>query len=133
MVKIPGRPKGRPEENKTAEIKIRCLLQEKEEIIRRAKTYGLTVTDYVLKKCLDKKIVFNHIEIVQEIHQLNLEMARAGNNINQLAKYANTLQKVKRLKPEIANRLNTFMTDYLQKQDEIRKVFRKLTREMSKP
>jgi len=38
MAKISGRPKSRPEENKTAEIKIRCLLQEKEEIIRRAKT-----------------------------------------------------------------------------------------------
>ncbi len=71
--------------------------------------------------------------MVREIHQLNLELARAGNNINQLAKHANTLQRVKRLKPEIADMFNALMTDYLQKQDEIRKVFRKLTREMSKP
>ena len=133
MAKISARPKSRSEENKTAEIKVRCLLREKEEIIRRAKTYGLTITDFVLRKCLDRKIVFNHIEVVQEIHQLNLELARAGSNINQLAKYANTVQKVKRLKPEIADKFNAIMTDYLQKQDEIRKVFRKLTREMSRP
>lgn len=97
-----------------------------------AKTYGLTVTEYVLRKSFGQKLTFNHVELLKELHQMNLELARAGNNINQLAKYANTMNKVGKLRPEIADKLHTSLSTYLQKQDEVRSAFRKLIREMSK-
>ncbi len=133
MARISGRPRNKPEENKAAEIKVRCLTRDKEEIVRLSKTYGLNISSYVLKRSLGQKLTFNHVELLKELHQMNLELARTGNNINQLAKYANTMNKVGKLKPEIADKLHTSLSTYLQKQDEVRSAFRKLIREMSKP
>ncbi|WP_423128475.1 plasmid mobilization protein [Gaoshiqia sp. Z1-71] len=132
MTGISGRPRNKSEENKTSEIKVRCLPREKEEIIRLAKTYGLSMTAYVLRRSLGQKITFNHIELLKELHRLNLELARTGNNINQLARYANTMNKAGKLKPEIADKLHAILASYIQKQDEVRVAFRKLIRMMSK-
>lgn len=127
-----GRPKNDPTLNRGTEIKIRCCLCEKDDIKALAKSYGLTMTDYVLKKCLDQRLVFNHVEYLKEIHELNLEIARQGNNINQLAKYANTLNISGKLNSEIAEKLTEILSIYSIKQDEIRSAFRRLIREMSK-
>lgn len=127
-----GRPRNKPAENKTSEIKVRCLPREKEEIIRLSQTYGMGITGYVIKRSLGQKITFNHIELLKELHILNLELARAGNNINQLARYANTINKAGRLEPEIADKLNTILASYIQKLDDVRLAFRKLIRMMGK-
>ena len=82
-----GRPKIDISKKKATQFFIKCTHGEKNIIKDRAKEYGLTITDFILRKCLDQKIVFNHVEYLKEIHALNLELGRQGNNINQLAKY----------------------------------------------
>ncbi|MCE5223200.1 MobC family plasmid mobilization relaxosome protein [bacterium] len=128
-----GRPRLADDKKRSSAFLIKCKKSEHNMIRDSAKTHGLTVTEYVLRKSFGQKLTFNHVELLKELHQMNLELARTGNNINQLAKYANTMNKVGKLKPEIADKLHTSLSTYLQKQDEVRSAFRKLIREMSKP
>nr|WP_208112460.1 plasmid mobilization relaxosome protein MobC [Sunxiuqinia elliptica] len=90
------------------------------------------MTEYILRKCFDENVSFNHVEFLKEIHVLGTELSRQGNNINQLAKYTNTLTIEKRLTPEIATRLEEILLEHIKKQEEVRIAFRTLIREMAK-
>jgi len=127
-----GRPKLTNSEKRIAEIHIVCNKGDKTRIKELAKSYGLTMTDYILRKCFDENVSFNHVEFLKEIHVLGTELSRQGNNINQLAKYTNTLTIEKRLTPEIATRLEEILLEHIKKQEEVRIAFRTLIREMAK-
>lgn len=127
-----GRPKLSNSEKRIAEIHIVCNKGDKTRIKELAKSYGLTMTEYILRKCFDENVSFNHVEFLKEIHVLGTELSRQGNNINQLAKYTNTLTIEKRLTPEIAARLEEILLEHIKKQEEVRVAFRTLIREMAK-
>ena|SRR5690606_28760049 len=127
-----GRPLKPDKEKKLAYIRFRCHEDEKKQIVSLSKSYGLSMTDYILKKALDKKVVFNHIELIKEIHEIGTELSRAGNNINQLSKHANTLNKSGRLNESIIHRLNIILDEYNENQDKIRVAFRRIIRELTK-
>ncbi|TDO01418.1 plasmid mobilization protein [Sunxiuqinia elliptica] len=127
-----GRPKLSNSEKRIAEIHIVCNKGDKTRIKELAKSYGLTMTEYILRKCFDENVSFNHVEFLKEIHVLGTELSRQGNNINQLAKYTNTLTIEKRLTPEIATRLEEILLEHIKKQEEVRIAFRTLIREMAK-
>jgi len=127
-----GRPKLSNSEKRIAEIHIACNKGDKTRIKELAKSYGLTMTEYILRKCFDENVSFNHVEFLKEIHVLGTELSRQGNNINQLAKYTNTLTIEKRLTPEIATRLEEILLEHIKKQEEVRIAFRTLIREMAK-
>jgi urease gamma subunit len=127
-----GRPKLSNSEKRIAEIHIVCNKGDKTRIKELAKSYGLTMTDYILRKCFDENVSFNHVEFLKEIHDLGTELSRQGNNINQLAKFTNTLTIEKRLTPEIATRLEEILLEHIKKQEEVRIAFRTLIREMAK-
>lgn len=127
-----GRPKLSNSEKRIAEIHIVCNKGDKTRIKELAKSYGLTMTEYILRKCFDENVSFNHVEFLKEIHDLGTELSRQGNNINQLAKYTNTLTIEKRLTPEIATQLEEILLEHIKKQEEVRIAFRTLIREMAK-
>ncbi|WP_430972945.1 plasmid mobilization protein [Sunxiuqinia rutila] len=127
-----GRPKLSNSEKRIAEIHIVCNKGDKTRIKELAKSYGLTMTEYILRKCFDENVSFNHVEFLKEIHDLGTELSRQGNNINQLAKYTNTLTIEKKLTPEIATRLEEVLLEHIKKQEEVRIAFRTLIREMAK-
>ncbi|WP_319591744.1 plasmid mobilization protein [uncultured Draconibacterium sp.] len=127
-----GRPKLSNSEKRIAEIHIVCNKGDKTRIKELAKSYGLTMTEYILRKCFDENVSFNHVEFLKEIHVLGTELSRQGNNINQLAKYTNTLTIEKRLTPEIATRLEEILLEHIKKQEEVRIAFRTLIRELAK-
>lgn len=127
-----GRPKLSNSEKRIAEIHIVCNKGDKTRIKELAKSYGLTMTEYILRKCFDENVSFNHVEFLKEIHVLGTELSRQGNNINQLAKYTNTLTIEKRLTPEIATQLEEILLEHIKKQEEVRIAFRTLIREMAK-
>jgi Bacterial mobilisation protein (MobC) len=59
---------------------------------------------------------------------VGVDMGRCGNNINQLAKYANILKKRGMLSPVVIERFNVLFEQYLKNQQaldvSLRKVFR---------
>ncbi|MCL4637750.1 MAG: plasmid mobilization relaxosome protein MobC [Olivibacter sp.] len=127
-----GRPKKDSADKRTAEIKIRCLESEKIKIKSLSKTFGLSMSDYILIRSLDQKVIVNYKEMHKELHEIGTEFSRAGNNINQLAKYANIMNKMGKLDNSVAERLSLLLSDYVKKKDEMRIVLRKVIRELLK-
>lgn len=127
-----GRPPKKLTDKRTAEIKVRCLLEEKDKIKSLSAKFGLSISDYVLKTSLQQKIWGNYKELHGELHRIGTEFSRAGNNINQLAKHANSLNKLGKLEKSIVDRLNLILTDYVKKNEAIRVVLRKIVRELTR-
>ncbi|RQP09237.1 MAG: hypothetical protein EAS52_24115 [Parapedobacter sp.] len=67
-----GRPKKAAEETRNKSIHILCLASEHQELKRLAKSYGLTISEYVLKKAFDRRLVFNHVEFMQELDKTHM-------------------------------------------------------------
>lgn len=127
-----GRPKIPNSEKRSNRIRVWCTDNQKNKIKKIADSYGLSISDYILKKSFDENVSFNHVEFLKEIHHLGTELSRQGNNINQLAKYTNTLTIEKKLTPEIATRVEEILLEHIKKQEEVRVAFRTLIREMAK-
>ncbi len=71
--------------NRTAWIKLRVTPAEKEAITAKAQAQGQTVTDFIRQRVLDYRLRQTPME-KEHVRQL----ARAGANLNQLARWANT-------------------------------------------
>lgn len=72
-------------ESRTAWIKLRVTPAEKETIMAKAQAQGQTVTDFFRQRALDYRLRQTPLE-KEHVRQV----ARAGANLNQLARWANT-------------------------------------------
>lgn len=133
MRKKGGRPRLADTEKKTGRMEIKCHPSQKQEITLLAKSHGLSLSEYILRKALGHRVNYNRIHLLNEIHRIGTELSRAGNNINQLAKNANRLNKAGILTQSIVNQMNAVMENYNRQQEQVRVAFRKLIREMNKP
>ncbi|WP_139222303.1 plasmid mobilization protein [Pedobacter suwonensis] len=75
-------------------------------ILSLEKLLGLKRTDIIRKRVLEVNValIFDGRSVLASIDQIGLELSRTGNNINQLAKYANILNKQRVLSPVIFTR-----------------------------
>ena len=71
-------------ENRSAWIKLRVTLAEKEAIAAKAETQGQTVADFLRQRALDYRLRRTPLEKERLRH-----FARVGSNLNQLARWAN--------------------------------------------
>lgn len=72
-------------ENRTIFLKVRLTTKEKEFVSKQAKANTLSLSTYVRKSILDKKIISKtDIKIAFELNKI-------GTNLNQLAKHVNSL------------------------------------------
>lgn len=72
-------------EIRSAWIKMRVTVAEKENILAKAAVQGQTVTDFIRQRALDYRLRQAPLE-----KELLREIARIGNNLNQLARWART-------------------------------------------
>ena len=72
---------------RTAMIKVRVSASEKSEIEHKAQLAGLTLSDFIRKAVAGSRTR----QTQAERERLRL-LARVGNNLNQLARWANTYQ-----------------------------------------
>jgi len=111
-------------------IDARFTDDEYQVICELEKILGLTKTELVRQRLLSNAglLVVNAKELIVLLDQVGAEMGRCGNNINQLAKYANILKKRGMLSPVIVERFNVLFEQYLKNQQaldaSLRKVFR---------
>lgn len=128
-----GRTKGRPQktaDKKTKKIDARFTEDEYALICEMEKTLGLTKTELIRHRLLNEAgvLIVNAKELIILLDEVGTEMGRCGNNINQLAKYANILRKRDIPSPAVIERFNILFTQYLQNQQaldaSLRKVFR---------
>lgn len=87
---------------KDKKINIRLTEKEKNIIELKAKKLNMTITKFIVSSCLKDKIV-----IVNGLDNIDTELRRIGNNINQLTRLANekiiTVINLKELRMEVNN------------------------------
>jgi len=77
---------------------------------------GLKESDFLRQRLLISSGVstkINAVEVLKHLNQIGAEIGRSGNNINQLARHANFLNKRGMLSAEIVFQFNTIFTDYI--------------------
>ena len=93
---------------------------------------GVSKTDLIRMRILSdaKKKVVNSRELIKYLDGAGAEMGRIGNNINQLAKHANTLKLKGVLNPAIITQFNALFEEYIQVQQRFEISLRKIIRAM---
>jgi type II secretory pathway component PulF len=81
----------RKREKRETEIKIRLTAKEREEIRELAREEGLTVSEYIRKRALQRQAE-EQAKLEME-RQLVYQVRRIGINLNQMAKSLNILRK----------------------------------------
>lgn len=127
-----GRPKLSIDESSSARIEIRCQKKEKEKMIELANENDLTVSDYILRSCLNKKIIAKRVELFDELQKLSAELGKSGSNINQLAHHANRVSKIKEVDVSVIETMNLLIESYIKKQEEILISVKGIYREIAK-
>jgi hypothetical protein len=127
--------KGRPllkEGKRTKKIDARFTEQEYKEILELEMTLGIRKTDLVRAGLLknSQPTIINAKELIAQLDQAGAELGRSGNNINQLAHYANILVKKSVLSPVVVERFNILLEQYLTNQKDLETALRKIIRMM---
>lgn len=115
-----GRPK-LTEGKRTKKITARFTEDEYIIVGELEATLGINKTDLVRMRLLTNApaVIMNAKELISGIDDVGTELGRCGNNINQLAKYANVLQNQSRLDRSVINQFNTLLREYLIKQEKL--------------
>ena len=112
-------------------IKAKLTEEELNQLIQMQQQTGLNRTDLIRKAVLNDKIGhINTAEIISLFDPIGIELGRAGNNINQLARHANTLSKQHKLDSSIVASFNALLAEYIQIQAELEKALRQLLRKI---
>lgn len=69
---------------RTNQVTFRASDKEKEQIQKKIEQSKISQQDYLLRCALKKKII-----VVEGVNELNSELRRIGNNLNQIAKALN--------------------------------------------
>lgn len=78
------------------------------------------------------KVFLNARELLKTLNIISGEIGRIGNNINQLARHANTVKKNSNVPIGVVTNFNDLMTEYLLSEQDLHKAFRDIYRLMSK-
>ncbi|CDS94172.1 conserved hypothetical protein [Sphingobacterium sp. PM2-P1-29] len=116
--------------NKTCRFELRLSQLEREHFIALEKALGMNRSEIVRLRVLSQssKVLVNAREVLGMLDLLGTELGRSGNNINQLARHANILNKQGRLTPADLGTLAILLSDYIEKQRLIEKELRSLMR-----
>ncbi|MEO6850724.1 MAG: plasmid mobilization relaxosome protein MobC [Mucilaginibacter sp.] len=129
--KLNGRPKLK-EGQRSKFINVRFTEDEYGEIAELERELGISKTELVRMRVLSnaKKTIINSKELIKFLDTAGAEMGRIGNNINQLAKHANTLQLKGALNQDIIANFNKLFEDYILVQQNFEVALRKIIRAM---
>ena len=123
--------KGRPvllEGKRSKKIDARFTEEEYKVVLALEKELGVSKTDLVRRSVLNNApaVLVNAKEMLRLMDSIGLELARSGNNLNQLARYANILNKRSMLSPVVVERFNHLFETHLQQQKELAIALRKI-------
>lgn len=119
-------------EKRTKKIDARFTEDEYKLVLEMEQTLGIRKTDLVRNGLLEnsKPVIINAKELIRHLDKAGSELNRSGNNINQLARYANSLNKKDILSPVVVERFNILLGQYLDNQKDLETVLRKIIRMM---
>jgi hypothetical protein len=119
-------------EKRTKKIDARFTEDEYKLVVEMEQTLGIRKTDLVRNGLLKngRAVIINAKELIGHLDKAGAELGRSGNNINQLARYANMLVKREVLSPVVAERFNILLEQYLANQKDLETALRKIIRMM---
>jgi len=122
-----GRPQ-KAEDKRTKKIDVRFTDAEYRTIAELEETLGISKTELVRQRLLHgaRLTILNARELVAALDKIGAELGRSGNNINQLARYANALNKQNVLSPQVVAEFNRLFADHVERQQELTVVLRKI-------
>ncbi|RZJ90896.1 MAG: plasmid mobilization relaxosome protein MobC [Chryseobacterium sp.] len=127
---------GRPlklEGKRTKHIKARVTEEEYSMVTNQWRSLSLKESDYLRLMVLKPdsiKVKLNAGEVIRLLDKLGAELGRSGNNINQLARHANFLNKRGMLNAEIVVKFNGLFSEYISLFRETEKEIRRLLRQL---
>ena len=89
------------------------------------------LSDYLRILILDERKsrrMINKKDLIKQLDRIGIQISRIGNNINQIAKYANIQLKSGKIDQRTLNNFNDQMEQYLKVQQNLVKTYRALTR-----
>ncbi|HEY4194957.1 MAG TPA: plasmid mobilization relaxosome protein MobC, partial [Mucilaginibacter sp.] len=118
------------EAKRIKKIDVRFTEEEYHIIKGLEETLGISKTDLVRQRLLHgaRLTMINAKEMIGELDNIGTELGRSGNNINQLARYANTLNKKSILSPQVMEQFNILFEKYIENQRGLEIVLRKIIR-----
>lgn len=117
---------------RTRKIDVRFTEEEFALVLEMEMTLGLKRTDLIRMRILQSsQVIVNARELIVQLDQLGAELGRIGNNINQLARYANILNKRALLSVQIIARYNKLLEEYIRIQQQLEVTLRKIIRSVS--
>jgi len=125
-----GNRKTTIKEQRTRRFELRLSEAERTQFLDLEKSLGLSRADIVRIRVLQhaKKMLVNTTEIMKLLDNIGTEIGRSGNNINQLAKHANTLQQQGMLHAGLLHDLAPLLTEYIRLQRRLEQSIRQLIR-----
>lgn len=131
------RLKGRPSlksGKRTKKVDVRFTEEEYLLILGLEKSLGISKTELIRMRVLDRSsaIVINAKAMIDQLDLVGAELGRTGNNINQLARYANTLHKRGLLSVQIMDRFEILFHKHIEIQNLLEVSLRKIIRQMGK-
>lgn len=119
-------------EQRTRRFELRLSEAERAQFLELEKALGLSRADIVRIRVLQhsKKMLVNTTEIMKLLDGIGTQIGRSGNNINQLAKHANTLRQQGMLHSAVMRDLAPLLTEYISLQRKLEQSVRRLIRLM---
>lgn len=117
-------------EQRNRRFELRLSEAERTQFLELEKALGLSRADIVRIRVLQhsKKMLVNTTEIMKLLDSIGTEIGRSGNNINQLAKHANTLHQQGMLHSTIMRDFAPLLTEYIRLQRRLEQSIRQLIR-----
>lgn len=118
--------------NRIRIIKARLTEEEFKQLLNMENQLNLSRTEIIRSRVLynSNAVLVNANDLLQGLTQVGTELGRAGNNINQLARHANVLNKQGLIGESVVRDFNELFGKYIKSQQEIEKAFRQLIRLM---
>jgi hypothetical protein len=117
---------------RTFKIDVRFTEEEYQLVKEMELTLGISKTKLVRARLLENGAgtIVNAKELIRHLNQIGAELGRSGNNLNQLAHYANTLNLKNILSPVVVERFNLLLADHLRSRSELDASLRKIIRSL---
>jgi hypothetical protein len=133
LKKLQGRPKLKIGK-RVRKLDVRFTEEEYKLILAMETEFGISKTELLRMRVLNdaQKIVVNGSELLKGLDHAGAELGRSGNNINQLAKRANTLKLTGTVPPQVIVHFNLLMEEYIRNQRALEISLRKIIRLMGK-
>ncbi|HZY39744.1 MAG TPA: plasmid mobilization relaxosome protein MobC [Mucilaginibacter sp.] len=127
--KLNGRPPLQ-EGKRSFRVTARFNKEEYKIVQELEKTLGVNKTEIVRSRLLQNgtAVLVNAKEVIRELDLIGTELGRSGNNINQLAHYANVLKLKSVFSESVIVRFNEIFELHLEQRKELDTTLRKIIR-----